>query len=285
MFGKVVVISGCSSGIGLATAVTCLKRGARVFAGLRVPARQSAALKAAATAQAVSDETVANNLNFIQLDVASDDSVRDAVESVTGQTDNTIDYLINNAGEGLNGTIETIPLERAKQHFDINVWGAYRMVQQVAPVMRRQGTGGHILNISSASAYRSLPGFEIYGAGKFALDGLMQGYAGIAALDKVSVTNVQPGPIATEFVTRLRTERTSGDSQTPAPEEVEDESDATLLRGLRNLAQFNEDRLAQATLTGYDVAAVVADLIEQHAESGKVPLSVPVGDPAKQVQE
>lgn len=269
MLNKAVLISGCSSGIGLSTALTCLKRGGLVFAGLRNPAKQSAKLVAAAKADGLS----LDRLNFVQLDVTDDASVKDAVAEATSISQNRIDVLINNAGEGLNGTIESISLERAKQHFDLNVWGVYRLVQAVAPVMRAQGDGGQIINISSASAFRSLPGFEVYGSGKFALDGLMQGYAGIAHLDGVSITNVQPGPVATEFVTRLREERGASSSECLTDFE----------QGLKNLAQFNEGRLAQATMTGQDVADSVADLIESHAARDEVPLSLQLGDAAVEV--
>ena len=278
MLNKVVLISGCSSGIGRSTALAALKKGARVFAGLRNPTQQSAQLLSAAESAGLSTE----RLHFVQLDVTSDDSVREAVAETSHSSGSRIDVLVNNAGEGLNGTIESIPLKRAQQHFDLNLWGVYRLVQSVAPVMRKQGDGGQIINISSASAFRSLPGFEVYAASKFALDGLMQGYAGIAALDGVCVTNVQPGPVATEFVARLAKERNEGLDSAEAEDAVALDS---FERGLRNLAAFNEARLAQATMTGDDVAEAVVNLMETHAAGGQVPLSLQLGAGAKQVRK
>ena len=88
------------------------------------------------------------NLHFVELDVTSDESVKNAVAETSNATDGQIDVLVNNAGEGLNGGMETVSLERAKQHFEVNLWGCFRMVQAVAPVMRERGAGGQIVNIS-----------------------------------------------------------------------------------------------------------------------------------------
>jgi NAD(P)-dependent dehydrogenase (short-subunit alcohol dehydrogenase family) len=156
LVNKVVLVTGCSSGIGLATAVACLKRGARVFAGVRRPHDQSSALTAAAAAAGVSTD----RLRIVQLDVTSDESVASAVEEVAAgsaagsQGQRRIDALVNSAGGGVNGTLEIVSVKAAQELFDANVWGVYRMVQAVAPVMRAQGDGGHVVNISSASAFR-----------------------------------------------------------------------------------------------------------------------------------
>merc|ERR1711990_525458 len=109
-----------------------------------------------------------SNLRIIQLDVTNDKNVSSAIDETLHYSNNRIDALINNAGEGLNGTVESVSLQRAQRHFDLNVWGVYRLVQAVAPVMRAQGDGGHIVTVSSASAFRSLPGFEVYASSKFA---------------------------------------------------------------------------------------------------------------------
>ena len=105
----------------------------------------------------------------------------------------------------------------------------------------------------------------------------MQGYVGMAALDNIAVTNIQPGPVATSFVAGMAadTERAGASG---------DDSEATELeKGMRNLAKFNAERLAKADMTAQDVADVVMDVIEKYTAGENVPLSVPVGAGAIQV--
>ena len=298
MIDKVVLISGSSTGIGKSLALACLKRGARVFAGLRKPADQSVGVVSAAETLGIPTD----KLHFVQLDVTSDSSVHDAIAETTEVSsrfcadapNGRMDVLINNAGEGLNGSIVTLPVDRCKNHFDLNVWGPFRLVQAAAPLLHSRaitkgsGSGGQVINISSASAFRSLPGFEVYAAGKFALEGLMQGYAGVAAMDKVAVTNVQPGPVNTEFAQRVQQDTSvtpAGAGNGVVAGGKKGATTTLLAQRLAKLAEFNAHRLAtfEGALSADDVAAVVTGLIDAHSAGEEVPLSVPVGNAVVEV--
>jgi short-subunit dehydrogenase len=125
----------------------------------------------------------------------------------------------------------------------------------------------------------------VYGASKFALDGLMQGYAGIAALYGVAVTNIQPGPVATAFATRLEAPVLTGAvTAAVSGSNTSENNEARFQRGLRNLAAFNKKRLSAATMTAADVAEEVLQVMEAFARGDKVPLSLPVGEVVKKVR-
>src|SRR5215470_14039128 len=124
-----VLITGCSSGIGRATAVELTKRGHDVIATARRP-------------ETLDDLDVAQRL---ALDVTSDASVAAAV-AAAGE----VDVLVNNAGIAIGGPIEKVPLDRAQALFDTNVWGALRMIQAIAPSMRARN-GGAIVNVTSVA--------------------------------------------------------------------------------------------------------------------------------------
>lgn len=124
-----VLITGCSTGIGRATAAALAERGYDVVATAR---REGS----------IDDLGVAQRL---VLDVDDDASVRAAVEAA-----GEVDVLVNNAGWGAIGPIETIPLEQVRAMYDTNVFGVVRMLQAVLPGMRERG-GGRVVNVSSAA--------------------------------------------------------------------------------------------------------------------------------------
>lgn len=178
---KVVLITGCSTGIGRDLAQRLTRSGYTVVA----------------TARKV--ETL-NDLECtlkLPLDVTQSDSVTNAVAETLKQF-GRIDVLVNNAGYAIRGVLEETPLEQARQVFDVNVFGVLRMIQAVVPHMREQ-KAGRIINISSIAGKLSMPVNGIYSASKFALEALSDALRIELAPFGIQVVVVEPGAIKTQF--------------------------------------------------------------------------------------
>lgn len=189
---KVVVITGCSSGIGLATAVLLAKEGNKVYATMRDTGKKEKIL-----AEAKKSGT---SLNVLQLDVTNDESIRTAIGHVIDK-EGRIDVLINNAGYGLMGVAENSSVEQLKAEFEVNLFGLFRVTQAVLPQMRKQ-KAGHIINISSIAGLRSMPASELYNASKYAVEGLTEGMAPTMKLLGIKMSLIEPGPVETDFNSR-----------------------------------------------------------------------------------
>ena len=153
---KAVLITGCSSGIGRATAKRLSEVGWRVYATARnvekiAPLEESGCRRLA-------------------LDVTDEDSMRRAVEEVERE-ERTVGGLVNNAGYSQSGAVETVPMEKVRAQFETNVFGLVRMCQLVLPGMRRQGYG-RIVNVSSMGGKLTFPGAGYYHATKHAVEAL-----------------------------------------------------------------------------------------------------------------
>jgi NAD(P)-dependent dehydrogenase (short-subunit alcohol dehydrogenase family) len=145
-----VLITGCSSGFGLATARLFLERGWEVVATMRTPRHDLL--------------PASPRLRIVALDLLDPDSVRRAVEE-----SGAIDVLVNNAGVGLMGIFESTPMATLREVFDTNLFGAMAMTQAVLPQFRQRGAGV-IINVSSATTYTALPLLAAYTASKAALN-------------------------------------------------------------------------------------------------------------------
>lgn len=176
-----VLITGCSSGIGLSTALEFAKNPKfKVWASMR-------------DTSAWKDVPIPKNVVLISLDVTSDESVTSAVSKIL-QVDTKIDILVNNAGYGMVGTLETVHIEEAKKMFDVNVWGVVRVLQAVLPSMRKR-MRGHVIGVSSTSGIRATPANDFYVGSKFALEGISEAMRYSLAAFNISVTSVIPGPV------------------------------------------------------------------------------------------
>jgi NAD(P)-dependent dehydrogenase (short-subunit alcohol dehydrogenase family) len=173
-----VLITGCSSGIGRASAVELTRRGHEVIATAR---RQ----------ETLRDLDVTEKF---ALDVEDEASI-DAVLGACGH----VDVLVNNAGVGLSGPIEGVPLPDVRHIFDINLFGAVRMMQAVLPRMRQAGTGGVIVNVSSVSGRVAAPLAGYYAATKFALEAVSESLHYEVGHFGIRVAIIEPGVIATRF--------------------------------------------------------------------------------------
>jgi NAD(P)-dependent dehydrogenase (short-subunit alcohol dehydrogenase family) len=159
----VALVTGCSSGIGLATAVRFARQTYDVWAGVRTPAT------ATELREAIERERLA--VRIVTLDVDDDASVRRAVGEA-----GAVDVLVNNAGIGGGGPIEDVPVDFAKGLFETNYFGAVRTIQAVLPGMRQRGSGA-IVNVSSIAGRLAIAGHGHYSAVKHALEAMSEALA------------------------------------------------------------------------------------------------------------
>ncbi len=191
---KVILVTGCSTGLGIAIAVQLASRGHRVHATMRNLDKR-AALDAAATAAGVS-------LVVSQLDVQDTASVTAAVERVMA-AEGRIDTLINNAGGGFVRSTEQATEAQVAQVLDLNFMGVMRCTKAVLPHMRA-ARSGHVINISSVGGLVGQPFNEIYCAAKFAVEGYTESLASyVTPSFGINFTAVEPGGIRTEFVNAI----------------------------------------------------------------------------------
>jgi NAD(P)-dependent dehydrogenase (short-subunit alcohol dehydrogenase family) len=180
---KAVLITGCSSGIGRATAERLSSVGWKVYATAR-DAGTIASLER-------------NGCGLLPLDVTDEDSMQSAVEEVE-RREGAVGVLVNNAGYSQSGAVEAVPMEKVRRQFETNVFGLARMCQLVLPGMRRQGYG-RIVNLSSMGGRLTFPGAGYYHASKHAVEALSDALRFEVAGFGVRVSVIEPGLIRTGF--------------------------------------------------------------------------------------
>lgn len=179
-----VLITGCSSGIGLHAAETLRQRGYQVFATARKP----------------EDVEKLRNEGFaaLQLDLRNSDSIRDAMDAVLQQTQGRLYALFNNGAYGQPGAVEDLSRDALRQQLETNVLGWLELTRYVIPVMRAQGEGRIIQN-SSVLGFVGLPLRGAYVCSKFALEGLSDVLRLELQGTGIHVILIQPGPIRSQF--------------------------------------------------------------------------------------
>lgn len=187
---KNVLITGCSSGFGYDSAKYLAEKGHTVYATMRNTAGKNA--KPAAELAAFSKD---NNLNItvLEMDVTSDASVMAAVDQIS-----KVDVLINNAGLGYGGPIESFTSDQVLAQLDLNIVGTIRAAKAVLPKMRAQQSG-LIIQVSSGAGRACFPGFGVYHASKWGLEGLSESMRYELAPLGIDVVIVEPGPFSTNF--------------------------------------------------------------------------------------
>ena len=189
LVGRVVIVTGASSGIGEATARMLVREGANVV----MTARRADRL------DALKQEVAENGrVAVVAGDITSENDRRHIVDE-TLKRFGRIDALVNNAGYGQRGPIEIVPVEKIRQNFETNLFSLIALTQLVIPIMREQGSG-RIVNISSVAGKIARPLSSVYDATKHALEAISDGLRGELAPFGIKVVVVEPGFILTEFL-------------------------------------------------------------------------------------
>jgi NAD(P)-dependent dehydrogenase (short-subunit alcohol dehydrogenase family) len=190
----VTLITGTSTGIGLATALACGRGGHRVYAAMRKP-DGAPELGAIAAKEKLP-------LKILPMNVDDDASVRDAVAQVLADS-GQIDVLVNNAGISPTGPIEEIALTEFRRAMETNYFGALRCIQAILPGMRERRSG-HIINVSSIEGRMSMSPDAPYTGSKWALEGVSEILAGEVKGFGIHVSVVEPGTIGTPIFDKRR---------------------------------------------------------------------------------
>jgi NAD(P)-dependent dehydrogenase (short-subunit alcohol dehydrogenase family) len=180
---KAVLITGCSSGIGNATAERLVSDGWTVYATARRPETLA--------------DLAAKGCHTLALDVTDESSMQTAVDAVV-EAEGAVGVLVNNAGYSQSGAIESIPMEQVRRQFETNVFGLIRMCQMVLPRMREQHWG-KIVNISSMGGRLTFPGGGLYHATKYSVEAISDALRFEVRGFGVDVIIVEPGLIITNF--------------------------------------------------------------------------------------
>ncbi len=242
---KAVLITGCSSGIGWATARRLADVGWKVYA----------------TARNVEDiaPLEERGCGLLPLDVTDEDSMISAVDEVE-RREGAVGVLVNNAGYSQSGAVEAVPMEKVRRQFETNVFGLARMCQLVLPGMRRQGYG-RIVNVSSMGGRLTFPGAGYYHATKHAVEALSDALRFEVEGFGVKVSVIEPGLIRTGFAQAAVGSMDGSDGEDPY---------AGFDEGVARATSENYERGPISRLAGEPEA--VAEAIEQ-AISARSPRS------------
>lgn len=181
---KTILITGCSSGIGLDAARTLKARGWRVFASCRQ--------------QADCDRLIDEGFDSPRIDYCDSDSIRSGMAEVLEATGGTLDALFNNGAHQMAGLVEDLPTDGLRAIFEANFFGWHDLTRLALPVMRAQG-GGHIVQCSSGLGFLAIPWRGAYTATKHALEGLSDTLRVELRGTGINVVLIEPGPITTMF--------------------------------------------------------------------------------------
>jgi NAD(P)-dependent dehydrogenase (short-subunit alcohol dehydrogenase family) len=189
---QTVLITGCSSGLGRATALEFARKGWNVVATMRQPKGNS-------------DFAGLDNVLVTRLDVEDEDSILGAIDAGIGCF-GAIDVLINNAGFGLFGLFEATPTEKIQEQFEVNVFGAMATIRAILPHFRFV-EAGTIVNVTSGAGVFGLPALSLYCASKFALEGFSEALSYELGSQGIKVKIVEPGGVlSTSFGKRSEQE-------------------------------------------------------------------------------
>lgn len=183
MQSKVILITGASSGIGFDAAQTLARQGHKIYA--------------AARRTELMEPLKADGIMPLSLDVTDEESMQRCVQSVLDK-EGRIDVLVNNAGYGWFGSIETTPMEEARRQLEVNVFGLSRMCQLVLPAMRRQGKG-RIINTASIAGKMVLLYGGWYNVSKFSVEALSDALRMEVKPFGIDVSIIEPGGIKTDW--------------------------------------------------------------------------------------
>lgn len=207
---KTILITGCSSGIGLCAAETLQQRGYQVFAGVRK--------------QEDLERLEKQGLFPVLLDLNDSQSIHQAVNLVLAKTNGRLDALFNNAGFAVPGAVEDLTRDALRSQFETNVFGLQELSNLIIPIMRCQGSG-RIVNVSSILGFIPMAYRGAYCASKYALEALSEtlNIELTATAPNIFVSLIEPGPISSRFRSsaRIAYEQHIGQKESPHQQHYE----------------------------------------------------------------
>jgi len=205
MMNQVVLITGCSSGIGYETALMLARKGFHTFATMRDTKKSDSLAK--------TSEKEKLALKILELDVNDDTSIENAINRVKSEA-RRIDVLINNAGYGLVGFFEDLTLDEIRNQFETNFFGTLNITKKVIPTMRLQKSGT-IVNISSGAGQVGFPGISAYVSTKFAVEGFSESLTYELSPFGIKVIIIEPGVIKSNFFSNCIISEQSTKNESP----------------------------------------------------------------------
>lgn len=188
---KVVLITGCSTGLGRISAEKCAQQGYKVYASMRD-------INGKNKQNAESLSSVSDNISIVEIDVSSEQSIQAAIGQILNEQER-IDVLINNAGTMNVGLTEAFTIDQLQAQMDINYFGVARMFRAVLPGMRAHKSG-LVITITSLAGRLIFPALNSYCSSKFAAEALAEGYRYELSAYGVDSVIIEPGPFATDLI-------------------------------------------------------------------------------------
>ena len=222
---KIAVVTGTSTGIGFETALALAREGYYTYATMRDTTKS----------QKIKELGQKENLkiNVLKLDVDDETSVKTAIQKILDEKQR-IDVLVNNAGWGLWGCVEDVSVDEFKAQFDTNFFSIIRLIQEVGPTMRKQGSGT-IVNVSSVVGRIGFPASPAYISSKFALEGLSESLRFELAPFGIDVVIIEPGVIKTNFMKNMKMAEKYG------PESVYMDITDKVVSGVKMMCEMGTD--------------------------------------------
>lgn len=205
---KVAIVTGSSRGIGFETSLILARSGFYTYTSMRNLDNSKKIVDLANKEQLP--------LQTMQLGVTDDKSVKDAINKVV-EENGRVDVLVNNAGYSLTGAFEDLAIDEIRAQFETNFFGVVRVTQAVLPIMRKQGGGGRIVNISSIGGLRGSPIISAYHSTKFALEGLSESMAYEVEPYGIKVVLIEPSLIRTNMLNASVRAKKAQDSNSNSP--------------------------------------------------------------------
>ena len=234
---RTVLVTGCSSGIGLATCHVLSRNNFMTYGTVRNLSK----------AKKIQDLMNRENLSLkiLRLDVNDNQSIKLAIKKILNDT-GRIDVLINNAGYGMFGPIEEITTQEIKKQFETNFFGAIRLIKAIVPIMRKQGNGT-IVNISSMVGRFAVPLNSAYVSSKFAVEGLSESISFELEEFGIRVIVIEPGVVKSDFFHKLKVKGMNLES--PYHELME------------RRVNFLDKAMKNSLTSSYDVAGTILDAL------------------------
>ncbi len=234
---RTVLVTGCSSGIGLATCHVLSRNNFMTYGTVRNLSK----------AKNIQDLMNRENLSLkiLRLDVNDNQSIKLAIKKILNDI-GRIDVLINNAGYGMFGPIEEITIQEIKKQFETNFFGAIRLIKAIVPIMRKQGNGT-IVNISSMVGRFAVPLNSAYVSSKFAVEGLSESISFELKEFGIRVIVIEPGVVKSDFFHKLKVKGMNLES--PYHELME------------RRVNFLDKAMKNSLTSSYDVADTILDAL------------------------